>query len=56
MLEYFDLDGDLVFCNDIGMLMTELSIEHKTEEWCLLIASESSRKKGCCPVLLLDIG
>ena len=32
------MDGDLVFCNNVGMLMTEVSIEHKTEEWRLFIA------------------
>ena len=39
MLKFFDVDGDLVLCNNNGLLMTELSIEHKIEEWCLFIAS-----------------
>ena len=35
---FFDIDSDLVFCNNIGMSMTEVSIELKTEEWHLFIA------------------
>ena len=48
-----------VFCN-IGLLMTQVSIEHKTEEWLSFLAhnhpSESSVKNESCPLLLLDIG
>ena len=67
--KFFDIDGDLVFCNNTGMLMTEVSIEHKQKmEWqmekmekmafvhCITITHKNLlSKKGCCPVLLLVI-
>ena len=32
--KYFVIDDDLVFCNNIGMLMTEVNIElNKIEKW-----------------------
>ena len=27
--KFFDIDGDLVFCDNVDMLMTDVSIEHK---------------------------
>ena len=45
--KFFDIDGDLVFCNNSGMSMTEVSIEHKTEEWRLFLAPQSLIRIFC---------
>ena len=49
--DFFSLDGDIAFCNDIGSVLKVLDIEHKVEEWRLFIDSSKVSLKA---VLLHD--
>ena len=46
LTQFFKQENDLVYCSDIAGLMSEFGIEHKKEEWRLLIDSSKTSLKA----------